>query len=60
MGRDGKEATKKGNRDTGKKKSRGVGSSNREQRKGGRKIGREHMKTFIDTYMAGNPPKVKA
>lgn len=60
MARDGKDMTRKGKRDTGKKIVEGVRGPNREQRKRGRKIGREHMKTLIDAYMAGNPPEVKA
>ena len=60
MGRDGKEATKKGKRDTGKKNVEGVRSSSREQSKRGRKTRREHMKTLTDVYMAGNPSEVRA
>lgn len=51
---------KKSNRGTGRKIAGGMGSSNREQCKRGRKIGREHMKTLIDAYMVGNRPEVKA
>lgn len=62
MAREGKEVAKKRNRGAGKvgKRTTKWGTSSRDQRKQGRKMGQEHMKTLIDAYMAGNPLEVRA
>jgi len=61
--KEGKEAGKRGTRGTWKARKRtkgGKATSNRGPNKRGRRTGKEHMQTLINTYMDGNFLEVRA
>jgi len=63
MVKEGKEVGKRGTKGTkkaGKRTKGGEENSNRGLNKRGRRTRKEHMQTLINTYMAGNPPEVRA